>query len=162
MSLTDLAPVSSSISNTIRRSVTFSGAAIGHVALTALVDVVLRRLELVLDEFEHRRAGEVGDREHRLEDGLQALVRTAALRARPPSGTGRRRPSEPRSGSASPRLRGMLPKNLRTRLRPLKVRCLGHRRSLLPSWARPRRARLAYVSSRGMRGPFKTVRKPVS
>ena len=52
----------------------------GHVALPALVDVVLRRLELVLDEFEHRRAGEVGDREDRLEDGLQTLVRTAALR----------------------------------------------------------------------------------
>ena len=28
---------------------------IGHVALTAFVDVVLRRLELVLDEFQHRR-----------------------------------------------------------------------------------------------------------
>ena len=53
---------------------------IGHAALAALVDVVLRRLELVVDEFEHRGVGEVGDRKHRLEDGLQALVGPPALR----------------------------------------------------------------------------------
>ena len=53
---------------------------IGQVALTALVDVELRTLELVLDEFEHRGAREVGDREHRLEDGLQPLVGTSAFR----------------------------------------------------------------------------------
>jgi hypothetical protein len=58
-----------------------SGAAIGHVALTALVDVEFGRLELVFDEFEHRRAGEIGDREHGLEHRLQPLV------ARPPSGS---------------------------------------------------------------------------
>ena len=51
----------------------------GHVALLALVDVVFRRLELVAHELERRAAGEIRDREHRLEDGLQALVvRTAA------------------------------------------------------------------------------------
>ena len=47
---------------------------IGHAALAALVDVVFRRFELVLDEFEHRGVGEIRDREHRLEHGLQALV----------------------------------------------------------------------------------------
>ena len=51
----------------------------GQVALTALVDVEFRCFELVLDELEHRGAGEVGDREDRLENGLQALVGTAAL-----------------------------------------------------------------------------------
>ena len=53
---------------------------IGHAALAALVDVVFRRLELVLDEFEHRGVGEIRDREHRLEHGLQALVGPAADR----------------------------------------------------------------------------------
>ena len=53
---------------------------VGHAALAALVDVVFRTLELVLDEFEHRRGGEIGDREHRLEDGLKALVGPAAFR----------------------------------------------------------------------------------
>src|SRR5262245_12761455 len=53
---------------------------IGHAALAALVDVVFRRLELVLDEFEHRGVGEVRDREHGLEHGLQALVGPAAGR----------------------------------------------------------------------------------
>ena len=51
---------------------------IGHAALAALVDVVFRRLELVVDEFEHRGVGEIRDREHRLEHGLQALVGPAA------------------------------------------------------------------------------------
>ena len=32
---------------------------IGHAALAALVDVVFRRLELVLDEFEHRGVGKI-------------------------------------------------------------------------------------------------------
>ena len=36
--------------------------------------------EFVFDEFEHRGGGEVGNREDRLEDGLQALVGPAALR----------------------------------------------------------------------------------
>jgi len=53
---------------------------IGQVALPALVDVELRRLELVLDEFEHGGARKVGDREDGAEDGLQALVGPAALR----------------------------------------------------------------------------------
>ena len=53
---------------------------IGHAALAALVDVVFRRLELVFHEFEHRRVGEVRDREHGLEHGLQAFVRPPADR----------------------------------------------------------------------------------
>src|SRR5262249_14357415 len=53
---------------------------IGHAALAALVDVVFRRLEFVLHEFEHRGVGKVRDREHRLEYGLQALVGPAADR----------------------------------------------------------------------------------
>src|SRR5262249_42729826 len=56
---------------------------IGHAALAALVDVVFRRLEFVLDEFEHRGVGKVRDREHRLEYGLQALVGPAADRLPP-------------------------------------------------------------------------------
>ena len=52
----------------------------GHAALAALVDVVLRRLELVFDEFELRGLREIRDREHRLEHRLQALV------GRPPFG----------------------------------------------------------------------------
>ena len=46
----------------------------GHVALHALVDVVLRRLELVAHELERRAAREIRDREHGLEHGLQAVV----------------------------------------------------------------------------------------
>ena len=53
---------------------------IGHAALAALVDVVLRRIEFVGDEVELRGVGEIPDREHRLEDGLKALVRAAARR----------------------------------------------------------------------------------
>ena len=55
----------------------------GHVALHALVDVVLRRLELVAHELERRTPGEIGDREHRLEDRLQTVVVGAARRAAP-------------------------------------------------------------------------------
>ena len=54
----------------------------GHVALLALVDVVLRRLELVAHELKRRAAGEIGDRKHRLEDGLQALVQALGQVAR--------------------------------------------------------------------------------
>ena len=53
---------------------------IGHAALAALVDVILRRFVLVLDEFEMSGVGEVLDREHRLEDRLQPFVWTLALR----------------------------------------------------------------------------------
>ena len=52
----------------------------GHAAGAALVDIELRLFELVLDEFEQRRAGEVRHREHGLEDRLQPLVGAAALR----------------------------------------------------------------------------------
>ncbi len=37
---------------------------VGQVALAALVDVELRRFELIGHEFQHRSAGEVRDREH--------------------------------------------------------------------------------------------------
>lgn len=53
---------------------------IGQVALAAFVDVELRRLELIGNEFQHRSAGKIGDRENRLENGLQALVGPAAFR----------------------------------------------------------------------------------
>ena len=52
----------------------------GHAALAALVDVILGRIEIVADELEQRRVGEVGNREHRLEHRLQALVRATAFR----------------------------------------------------------------------------------
>ena len=47
----------------------------GHAALAALVHVIFRRLELVADEFQHRGAREIGDREHRAEHRLQSLIR---------------------------------------------------------------------------------------
>ena len=53
---------------------------IRHAALTALVDIVLRRFIFVLDELEMGGVGEVLDREHRLEHRLQPLGRTPALR----------------------------------------------------------------------------------
>ena len=53
---------------------------IGHVALLALVDVVLGRLELVALEVERRPPGEIRDREHRLEHRLQALIAAPAGR----------------------------------------------------------------------------------
>ncbi len=49
-----------------------------HAALTAFVDVVFRRLILVFDELEQRGLREIGNREHGLENGLQALVGAAA------------------------------------------------------------------------------------
>src|SRR5262245_3861777 len=58
----------------------FERRGIGHAALAALVDVVFRGLEFVLDDFEHRRVGKIRDWEHRLEYGLQALVGAAADR----------------------------------------------------------------------------------
>ena len=106
MSLTDCAPVSSSTSNTIRRSVTFERRGVGHVALLALLDVVFRLLELVAHEFEHGGSREILDREDRLEHGLQPVAVRPPSGRRPNSGTGRRSSSEPRSGSALPRLRG--------------------------------------------------------
>ena len=53
---------------------------VGHAALAALVDIVLRRLVLVFDELEMGGVGEVLDREHRLEHRLQSLGRTPAFR----------------------------------------------------------------------------------
>ncbi len=54
---------------------------IGHVALDAFLNVVLRVLELVGDVFQDGALVEVLDREHRLEDRLDALV-VAQARAR--------------------------------------------------------------------------------
>ena len=54
---------------------------VGHAPLLALLDVVLRLLELVLDELEGAAGGEVADREDRLEHLLQAAV--GALIRRP-------------------------------------------------------------------------------
>ena len=51
----------------------------GHIALPALVDVILGRLELVLSRFERGGVRKFGDREDRPEDWLQALFRSAAL-----------------------------------------------------------------------------------
>ncbi len=51
----------------------------GHVALPALVDVILRLLEFVAHEFKARRVGEIGDRKYRLEDGLKPFLLAAAL-----------------------------------------------------------------------------------
>ena len=79
---------------------------IGHVALHALFDVVLRMLELVLHELQRRGLVEVLDREDRLEDALDALAVRGRGPGHPSSGTGRSSTSAPRSGSASPRLRG--------------------------------------------------------
>ncbi|MNR99976.1 hypothetical protein D3C72_312180 [compost metagenome] len=55
------------------------GSCVGQVALTAFLDVELRRVEFVGNELEHRSAGEIRDREDGLEDRIQAFVRTAAL-----------------------------------------------------------------------------------
>ena len=52
---------------------------VGHAALLALVDVVFRRLERIAHEFELGALAEILDREHRAEDGLQALVQASAL-----------------------------------------------------------------------------------
>ena len=74
MSLTDLAPVSWIDFEHDQAQRHLERCRIGHAALLAFIDVEFRRLEFVADEFEHRLAGEVGDREHRLENRLQALI----------------------------------------------------------------------------------------
>ena len=51
---------------------------VGHAALAALVDVILRRLEFVANEFQHRCAREIRDRKHRPEHRLQAFVQPPA------------------------------------------------------------------------------------
>ena len=66
------------------------GRGVGHPALVALVDVVLRLLEVVADELQRAGLVEVPDREDRLEDALKPDV-LALLRARcRPGGTSRR------------------------------------------------------------------------
>ncbi len=51
---------------------------VGHAALAALIDVILRRLEFVAHEFQHRGVGEIRDREYRTEYRLQAFVQPPA------------------------------------------------------------------------------------
>ena len=50
----------------------------GHAALLAFVHVELRLLEFIAHEFQHGLAGKIGNREYRLEDGLQAIVDASA------------------------------------------------------------------------------------
>ena len=52
---------------------------IGHIALHALIDVILGLFQLVADEFQHAGLVEILDRENRLEDALDAF---AVLRLR--------------------------------------------------------------------------------
>ncbi len=123
MSLTDLAPVSSSISNTMRRRRHLERRSEGHAALATLVDVILRLFEFVANEFELRGAREIVDRKHRAENRLQAFVQ----------------PSAGRLIDHQELVIGRLlnldevrhlgdflicPKNLRTRLRPVNVCCV--------------------------------------
>ncbi len=51
---------------------------ISQIALTAFINIELRWIEFVANEFEHGSAGEILDRENRLENRLQTLVRTPA------------------------------------------------------------------------------------
>ena len=51
----------------------------GHAALAAFVHVIFRRFEFEFHEFQQRGAGEVRNRENRLEHGLQSLVGPPAL-----------------------------------------------------------------------------------
>ncbi len=53
---------------------------VGHAALAALLDVVLRLLEVVADEDELTRPVEILDREDAPEDGLQADLGAVVLR----------------------------------------------------------------------------------
>ena len=53
---------------------------VSHSALAALVDIVFRRLILVFHKLELGGLREIRNREHRLENRLQALVGAAALR----------------------------------------------------------------------------------
>ena len=69
-----------------------------HAALAALLDVVLRLLEVVADEDELARAVEVLDREDAAEDRLQADLRPLVLRDVASGGTCRTTSSGCRSG----------------------------------------------------------------
>ena len=46
----------------------------GHAALDALLDVVFRLFQLIVDELQPAAAGEIVDREHRLENFLQSRL----------------------------------------------------------------------------------------
>ena len=56
------------------------GGRIGHAALLAFLNVIFGGFEFVAHEFEHGLAGEVRDRENRLEHGLKPLGYPSALR----------------------------------------------------------------------------------
>ncbi len=73
MSLTGQAPVSSSFSKHDQTELYLQQRRIGHVALDAFLDVVLRLLELVGDVFEHGALVEVLDQEDRAEHSFQAF-----------------------------------------------------------------------------------------
>jgi hypothetical protein len=51
-----------------------------HAALLTFLNVVFRRFELVVHEFERRRLGEIADRENRFEDGIEPLLFPSTLR----------------------------------------------------------------------------------
>ena len=107
-------------------------------------------------------AGEVGDREDRLENGLQALVRTAAF--------GLVHHQELVVGGLLNldevrHLRDFrdLAEELAYASAAIESQGLGHRRSLLPLLAGGRRRRALHRRNRGgMRGPIQNGRKPVS
>ncbi len=63
----------------MRRSVTFSGAANVMPRARHSSTSNFRLFELVFDEFEQGRAGEIGDRENGFEDGLQPFVGAPAF-----------------------------------------------------------------------------------
>ncbi len=52
----------------------------GHAALLALFNVVFRRFEFVVHEFERGGFREIADRENRLEDGMEPLLLAPAFR----------------------------------------------------------------------------------
>ena len=73
-----LATLAGVVDHELRRHLDRRG--VGHAALAALLDVVLRLLEVVADEDELTRPVEVLDREDAAEDGLQADLGPIVLR----------------------------------------------------------------------------------
>ena len=73
-----LATLAGVVDHELRRDLDRRG--VGHAALAALLDVVLRLLEVVADEDELARPVEVLDREDAAEDGLQADLGAVVLR----------------------------------------------------------------------------------
>ena len=132
---------------------------VGQVALAAFVDVELRQLEFVLDEFQHRRAGKIGNREDRLENGLQSLVRTAAI------GLVHHQELIIRCLLNLDEVRHLrnfrdLPEELAYASAAIESQIMGHRRSLLPLLGAAVAGAPCIVSTAGMRGPSKTGENP--